>query len=414
MRYRLCCFLLGIVGTLALACGPSAGAPADRTSSGAAPAVAANQGAIAEGAYKLGMSAAITGPFAASYAPAYEGFKIYLERLNARGGIDGRRIEVVYTDDRGEPPRATANAKRLVEDEQVLAVLSNSASATYAPLMTAARNGRTPLIFTGVSVCPQEVYPPQPDPWLFCSSFNALKEDAEAIVQVLGELGGSGVKLGLVAADIPVSRQGVDLIEKLAAEAGMQVVGKVAIPPGTADYSPFASRFTDAGATHIAHWGPFEIGVGTMTALVKVDWPGTYLATASPPAEDELMRFRQPNFLVLPSYSFQVEGLPVLREIDEAAKQYKATYSTSQLTLGWVGGMVVEAALRACAWPCAPDKLRSALENLRTDTHGLYGGPVDWSPHNHLRSSMFYRLYRWDSSTGGIVRQKDWLKVDVR
>lgn len=364
--------------------------------------------------YKLGVSATMTGPVAGTFAPSQEGLRIYIDRLNDRGGVNGRKINLVSLDNRGEPSRAVSDSKRLVEEENVLSLISVGSSATYAPMVAAAKKSRTPLVFLGSSVCPGEVYPPKPDPNIFCSSFNMLGPDSRALVHYMKELsGGKKVKVGLVAMDVPVSREGVDLIEKYAKEGGLEVVGKVAIPGGTADLAPFATRFTGAGATMVSHWAPFELAVAMFTSLNKQGWTGNYLATASALAETNTAKFRQENFYVAPTYSFSVEGLPAFREIAEAAKKYKNTYPVEGLTLGWVGGLVIEDAIKRCGWPCKSDKLRDALENVKVDTLGLYGGPLDWSAQNHVRSAAYYRLYRWDSGRNRIVRVKDWLKIPI-
>ena len=365
--------------------------------------------------YKLGLSAAITGPVASVYAPTYEGLKIYLDHLNEKGGINGRKVNVVYLDNRGAPPRAVADSKRLIEEEKVLALINISTSATYAPMVADAKRSKTPLIFLGSAVCPAEVYPPKPDPYLFCTSFNLLGEDSKAIVHFLTELsGGTKAKVGLLAMDIPISRLGVDMIEKLARQVGFEVVGNIAVPPTVADFTPFATRYKDAGATWITHWAPFTVGVGMFSSLNKLGWAGNYLAVASPTAEADTVKFAQPNFYVAPSYTFAVEGLPVFKEIDAAAKKYRATYSADAVSLGWVGGMVVEAALRRCGWPCDAEKLRASMEGIRVDTQGLYGGPVDWSTGNHVRSATYYKVYRWDAGQGRLVKVKDWFRVPIQ
>ena len=365
--------------------------------------------------YKLGVSAAITGPVASTYAPTYEGLKIYIDRLNERGGVNGRPVRVTYLNNQGTPPRAVTDSKRLVDEEKVIALINISTSATYAPMVADAKRSKTPLVFLGSAVCPPEVYPPKPEPLLFCSSFNMVGEDGKAAVHFFKELsGGTNAKLGLLAMDIPISRQGVDQMEKLARQAGFDIALNLAVPPPTADFTPFATRYKDSGATWIAHWAPFNFGVALFSSLTRLGWTGNYLATASPTAETDTIKFAQGNFYVMPSYTFALEGLPVFNEIGEAAKKHGATYSVDSLSLGWVGGMVLEDALKRCGWPCSAEKFRASLEGVRADTQGLYGGPVDWSPGNHVRSAAYYKVYRWDSAQGRVVKVKDWLKVPIQ
>ena len=381
----------------------------------AIPALALATGTALAQEYKIGVSAAITGPVASTYAPAYEGLKVYIDRLNERGGVNGQQVKMIYLDNRGAPPRAVADSKRLVDEEKVIGMVNISTSATYAPMAADATRTKTPLLFLGSAVCPAEVYPPKPDPFQFCGSFNMIVEDGKAMVQYLNESSGSKKgKLGLMAMDIPVSRQGVDLIEKLALQSGYEIAGKTAVPLTTADFTPFATRYKDAGATWIAHWAPLTVGVAMFSSLTKLNWAGNYLAIASPTAEADTIKFAQSNFYVMPSYTFTAEPLPVFKEIADAGKKYGATYGADSLSLGWVGGMIIEDALKRCGRNCNAEQFRNALETVNVDTQGIYGGPVDWTKSNHMRSAAHYKVYRWDNAQKRVVRVRDWINVPIQ
>src|SRR5499426_3777944 len=94
--------------------------------------------------YRIGMSAAITGPASSTYAPTYEAYKVYFKRVNDAGGINGQKVEIAYEDDRGEPQRAAANAKKLAEGS--ILMVNASTSATYKPFMTESETEKLPLL----------------------------------------------------------------------------------------------------------------------------------------------------------------------------------------------------------------------------------------------------------------------------
>ncbi len=50
--------------------------------------------ALAQDAYVVGITAALTGPPASTYAPAVEALRIYVDRLNASGGVNGKKIKL--------------------------------------------------------------------------------------------------------------------------------------------------------------------------------------------------------------------------------------------------------------------------------------------------------------------------------
>jgi ABC-type branched-subunit amino acid transport system substrate-binding protein len=63
----------------------------------------------------LGQSTALTGPGSALAGAFHVGAKLYFDRLNASGGIAGRKIELVTIDDRGNPKTTAENTKKLLE-----------------------------------------------------------------------------------------------------------------------------------------------------------------------------------------------------------------------------------------------------------------------------------------------------------
>jgi branched-chain amino acid transport system substrate-binding protein len=63
----------------------------------------------------IGQSVPLTGPGSALAVPFHQGAKMYFDRVNAAGGIAGRKIELVTLDDRGNAQTAVANTKKLLE-----------------------------------------------------------------------------------------------------------------------------------------------------------------------------------------------------------------------------------------------------------------------------------------------------------
>ena len=77
------------------------------------------------------------------------------------------------------------------------------------------------------------------------------------------------------------------------------------------------------------------------------------------------------------------------------------------MTEGWIAGMVIEAALKGAGWPATPAKMQAAMQNLKVDTKGLRGGPIEWTKDNHFRTRQYYRVYSWDGARlpgEGLVR----------
>ncbi|MGA8815705.1 MAG: ABC transporter substrate-binding protein, partial [Xanthobacteraceae bacterium] len=89
-----------------------AGACAGFIAAFAAACVLPSAGAFAQDAYAVGVTAAMTGPAAATQAPVIEMLRIYVDRLNAKGGINGHQVKLLIEDDQAEPSKAAANATK--------------------------------------------------------------------------------------------------------------------------------------------------------------------------------------------------------------------------------------------------------------------------------------------------------------
>ena len=113
-----------IVALLVLALLAPAAAAAMRTGEAA---VAASGAAAAPGSPTRRSSSAARYPFsgpASAYATIARGAQARFEAENAKGGVDGRKIQFITLDDGYEPQRAVTNARRLVEQDKVFALFN--------------------------------------------------------------------------------------------------------------------------------------------------------------------------------------------------------------------------------------------------------------------------------------------------
>jgi branched-chain amino acid transport system substrate-binding protein len=368
--------------------------------------------AAAQDAYVIGVSGALTGPPSSTNGPPVEGLRLYVDRLNAAGGINGKKIQLVVLDDQAEPSKAAANAKRLLTQDNVKLMILSSLSSTFAPVVAETKRAGVPLLFMG-SVCPKEVYPPA-EALQFCSTAYAGGYDSRATLDFIKQTAKEPVRLGLVAMAIPLSRGEIDYAEGHAKTVGMTPVDKEIIPPPTADYTPFATKLKDANPNWVFAWAPWVTEVKAFEALRRLGWSGDYVAWAHIEAESELARLKDPKLFVIGANSLFQDNLPIHKEIVDAAKQGNSRYPAEQLTEGWIGGLVLEAALKKAGWPVDAGKIREALESVTVDSKGLRGGPIEWTKDNHFRTRQYYRVYHWDAAKSAIAQAKDWTPYDVK
>src|SRR5678816_3506018 len=102
----------------------------------------------------LGQSAPFSGPAAQLGIQMNIGTKAYLEHVNAKGGVYGRKIELKTRDDRYEASLAVETTKKLIEEDKVFALISYVGTPTTAAAMPILTEAKVPLIgpFTGAEL----------------------------------------------------------------------------------------------------------------------------------------------------------------------------------------------------------------------------------------------------------------------
>jgi len=360
--------------------------------------------------YVIGVTAALTGPPSSTYAPAVDAMRLFIDRVNAAGGVNGRKIRLVIEDDGAQPSKAAANTKKLISQDEVILMVNASLSSTYAPVIEETKQAGVPLLFAS-GVCPQSVYPPA-DPLQFCTTGYASHFDSQATLDFVKATAKGPVKMGFSAMAIPLSRGEMDFAVELAKKEGMTPVDQEVIPPPTADYTPFATKLKDADPNWVYSWAPWVTQVRTLESLRKLGWQDDYIAWGHLEAEAELARLKDDKFYIVNSNALFREKAPIHQEIEAAANKAGSRYPAQTMTEGWIGGMAIEAALKAAG--ASPDraKLRAAMETLQIDTQGLRGGAIVWTKDNHFRTQLYYRVYKWDGSQ--IARVQDWKSYAVK
>jgi len=185
--------------------------------------------AIAQDAYVVGLTGALTGPPSSTYAPAVDALRIYIDRVNAGGGVNGKKIQLILEDDGAQPSKAAANTKKLITQDNAVLVINASLSSTYAPMIAETKAAGVPLLFAS-GVCPQSVYPPA-DPLQFCTTGYASHFDSQATLDFVKATAKGPVKIGFAAMAIPLSRGEMDYAQDLSKTMGMTPVDEQVIPP---------------------------------------------------------------------------------------------------------------------------------------------------------------------------------------
>lgn len=365
--------------------------------------------ASAQDSYPIGYITDLSGPLAGSYTPTWEGFELYMKSLNDRGGINGRKVDIVLDDDGLKADRAVANAKKQAERDNVLGIFGLSLSSTQAPVYAEMRKIGVPVVSTFSGIL--DTLPPAKP---FSYSTGVVFEVAGEVVGELIRNIRPGGKVVGVTIDSVGGRAAIAHNKRMAESLGY-TWDEVIFPVTTTDFTPFAQTVAEKKPDIVVgHYGAGH-NLGVIPALRRSGYNGPYVV-ASYGASEETVRQaarragKGENIFFMTRYASIFDENPAIAEVTAAQKKYGTSkpFSSMHVT-GWALGKFAAAALRACGWPCTREKLDQALQTLKVDAKGLTGGAIEMSPGNGYGPS-YWKLYVWNEKENKMEPKSDWLK----
>ncbi len=94
----------------------------------------------------IGQTAGFTGTVAAGVKETTDGAKLWLDHVNAKGGVHGQKIELISMDDKFDPKITPVNAKVLIEEKNVLALFLNRGTPHAESIIPLLEQHGVPLI----------------------------------------------------------------------------------------------------------------------------------------------------------------------------------------------------------------------------------------------------------------------------
>ncbi len=100
---------------------------------------------------KVGVTASLSGEYAAPGGEQLEGIQMWAHDLNARGALLGRPVEIVYYDDKSDASTSAALYERLISEDKVDLLLGPYSSGLTLAASGVAEKHHFPMVATGAS-----------------------------------------------------------------------------------------------------------------------------------------------------------------------------------------------------------------------------------------------------------------------
>ncbi|WP_076999417.1 ABC transporter substrate-binding protein [Variovorax sp. KK3] len=343
----------------------------------------ASAAAAADGPIKIGAVVSTTGPASFLGDPQQKTLEQYVEKINAAGGVLGRKLSLVLYDDASDANKANAFARRLIiQDEVDVIIGASSTGSTMAmvPQIEAAKIPAVSLAAASVIVEPVKPYVfkmPHSDRMAAYKVLEDMKKRGFAQVALLSDTGGFG-------------KSGRNETLKAAEALGMKVAEDQTYGEKDTDMTPQLTRIKSSPAQAI-----LVFGTGQAPAIIARNYQQLAvkqpLYTTHGQASLEFVRIagkssegvRMPSPALLIASALNAED-PQRKVSVEYAKNFETKYKTDVSTFGGYAHdalyLVVDAIKRAGSTD--KDKVRAAIES----TKGFVGvsGIYSMTPQDHM------------------------------
>lgn len=218
----------------------------------AVPAVPAPEGEP----YKVGAIFAMTGVAAALGQPEADTAEMVEKMVNDAGGINGRPLQIIIRDTKGEETEALAAIKELIEKEGVLAIAGPSRSGTTLGIIDAIEKAEIPMVSCAASA---KITTPV-NKWVF----KTPQTDADAVVNLYAYLGKHDIsKVAVITVSNGFGVSGLEQLKAQAEDAGIEIVATEEFQGSDTDMIAQLTRIKNTDAEGVICWG-----VGPAPALI--------------------------------------------------------------------------------------------------------------------------------------------------
>ncbi len=339
---------------------------------------------------KVGAVLAVTGPASFLGGPEARTLEMLVDELNAKGGINGDKIQMIIKDTAGSPEKAVSFAKQLIEEENVVAIIGPSTSGETMSLKKIAEDAKTPLISCAaaeVIVNPVASY-----------VFKTPQNDSFAAQKIFQEMKKMGVvKIAVLSSNTGFGQAGKEQIAKIAPEFGIQIVENEVYDKQATDLSAVIAKIkANKDVQAVMNWSiePAQAIVAKNMRQAGWDVPlfqshgfGNIKYVEAGGIASEGIIFPAGRLLIadlLPTAHPQKALL--MKYISDYEGKYKETASVFG-GYGYDAFTILTAAIKTGG--ADKEKIRTAIENIKTlpGTSGMY--TFSAADHNGLTIDAF-------------------------
>jgi len=184
---------------------------------------------------KVGAILAVTGGASFLGAPEARTLQMLTEEINAQGGINGKKIELILRDSAGSPERSVSFARQLIEEQRVFAIIGPSTSGETMRIKQIAEEGKTILLSLAAA---EAIVNP-----LARYVFKTPQNDRFAAARIFMTMNELGIeKIAVVSGNDGFGQAGRGQLEQIAPDFGIKILANEVYDSRATDLSALVTR----------------------------------------------------------------------------------------------------------------------------------------------------------------------------
>jgi branched-chain amino acid transport system substrate-binding protein len=199
--------------------------------------------------YKIGAILSITGPASSLGIPEENTAKMIEKQINDNGGINGHDIEVIIYDDETSSEKAATLATKLIEQDNVLAIVGPTTSGNSTAIIDIITNAEIPLVSCAASW--DIVNPVEERYWIF----KTPQTDQEAVTEIYTYMEDDGItKVALITDTSGYGVSGRNFLLSDAGDYGIEIVDDQTFDSGDPSMESQLSHINGTDAQAVICW----------------------------------------------------------------------------------------------------------------------------------------------------------------
>ncbi|MDH3542937.1 MAG: ABC transporter substrate-binding protein [Desulfobulbaceae bacterium] len=184
---------------------------------------------------KVGAILAVTGGASFLGGPEARTLEMMVEEINAKGGINGNKIDLIIKDSGANPEKAISFAKQLIEEDKVFAIIGPSTSGETMKIKNIAEEAEMILI----SCAAAEVIVNPVAKWVF----KTPQKDSDAVKKIYGTMKDMGIsKIAVLTGNTGFGNAGKGQLEAIAPEFGIEILASEVYDKKETDLSAVVAK----------------------------------------------------------------------------------------------------------------------------------------------------------------------------